>query len=92
MPKERADRAGEPYAGEFGLISLSVHSDLAAVGLTAAIDGALTEQGISANVVAAFDHDHLFVPVSQTEDAMATRMRGDFAATWVESSTEVVGS
>lgn len=70
VPKDRADRAGESYAGEFGLISLGVHSDLEAVGLTAAIASALSERGISANVIAGFYHDHLFVPVSRTGEAM----------------------
>ena len=33
VPKERAEAAGECYQGEFGMISLGVHSDLQAVGL-----------------------------------------------------------
>ena len=71
VPKDRADTAGEDYDGEFALISLSVHSDLHAVGLTAAIASAFSEQGISANIVAAFYHDHLFVPLSRVDDAVA---------------------
>lgn len=71
VPKERADAAGEEYVGEFALISLGVHSNLQAVGLTAAIAGALSERGISANIVAAFYHDHLFVPLSRVDDAVA---------------------
>ena len=70
VKKERADAAGERYHGEFGLISLGVHSDLQAVGLTAAIANALSEHGISANIVSAFYHDHLFVPLSRVNDAM----------------------
>ncbi len=46
-----------------GWITLTVASDLAAVGLTAAVARALTDAGISCNVVAAAHHDHLFVPV-----------------------------
>jgi hypothetical protein len=53
------------------MISLTIHSSLAAVGLTAAIASALAEQGISANVVAAYFHDHLFVPWEQRLQAMA---------------------
>lgn len=51
-------------------ISLSVHSDLAAVGLTAAIAAALADEGISANVIAGSRHDHLFVPWERRRDAM----------------------
>lgn len=51
-------------------ITLSVHSDLQAVGLTAAVSGALAAAGISCNVVAAAHHDHLFVPIADAERAM----------------------
>ena len=51
-------------------ISLTVQSDLAAVGLTAALATALAAQGISANVVAGFHHDHIFVPWERGTDAM----------------------
>ena len=50
-------------------ITLSVHSDLQAVGLTAAFATALAEAGISCNVLAAAHHDHLFVPVEEAERA-----------------------
>ena len=53
------------------MITLTVHSSLAAVGLTSAIAGALAREGISANVVAAFYHDHVFVPAADAERAMA---------------------
>ena len=52
-------------------ITLSVHSDLAAVGLTAAFARALADAGIACNVVAGVHHDHLFVPVDRAADAMA---------------------
>jgi hypothetical protein len=51
-------------------ITLTVHSALDAVGLTAAVSTALTQAGISCNVVAAVHHDHLFVPINQAEQAM----------------------
>lgn len=51
-------------------ISLRLHSDLAAVGLTAAFARALGEKGISANVVAGYYHDHIFVQWDRRHDAM----------------------
>ncbi|MCA8057454.1 MULTISPECIES: ACT domain-containing protein [Burkholderia cepacia complex] len=55
-------------------ITLTVHSDLQAVGLTAAVAEALTKASISCNVVAAAFHDHIFVPVERATDALAQLM------------------
>lgn len=52
-------------------ITLAVHSDLHAVGLTAAVATALAGAGISCNVVAAAHHDHLFVPFESGREALA---------------------
>ena len=52
-------------------ISLTVQSDLAAVGFTAGFSNALGQAGISCNVVAGNHHDHLFVPHDQAEVAMS---------------------
>ena len=57
-------------AGEWALISMGVHSSLEAVGLTAALSAVLAGAGISANVVAALHHDHIFVPWDRREDAL----------------------
>ena len=54
------------------MITLAVHSSLEAVGLTAAVAGALAQAGISANVVAAYHHDHFFVPAAEAERALET--------------------
>ena len=51
-------------------ITLNVHSALEAVGLTAAVSKALSDANISCNVVAAFYHDHLFIPIRDAERAM----------------------
>ena len=52
-------------------ITLEVPSSLEAVGLTAAVASALAEEGISANVVAAYYHDHIFVPKASADRALA---------------------
>ena len=61
--------------GDFARITLMVHTALEAVGLTAAVSGALAEQGIACNVVAGFYHDHLFVPWQRREEALAVLQR-----------------
>ena len=60
-----------PKSGLMRQISLKVHSSLDAVGLTAAISAELTRHRISANVVAAFYHDHIFVGTADAERAVA---------------------
>lgn len=52
-------------------ITLDVNSALQAVGLTAAVSQALAEAGVSANIVAALHHDHVFVPESQAGEALS---------------------
>jgi len=51
-------------------IVLNVRSPLDAVGLTAAVSAALAQAGIPCNCVAAFHHDHIFVPERQAADAL----------------------
>lgn len=71
--------AGPDSAPRFAKITLRVHSDLEAVGLTSAVSGALATSGIACNVIAAMHHDHLFVPWESREDAMRilTRLSTD---------------
>jgi hypothetical protein len=70
LPEQSALELGLPIAFTAAWITLTVHSDLAAVGLTAAFSNALGERGISCNVVAGTHHDHLFVPIDQAKSAM----------------------
>lgn len=70
LPKAEADQMGLPGGSVFRCISLMVHSSLDAVGLTASVSALLTDAGISANMVAAYYHDHLFVPADRAEDAL----------------------
>lgn len=71
LPRDQADALGLPYSFVSAWITLSVHSALEAVGLTAAVSQALAESGISCNVVAACFHDHLFVRVGEAQRALA---------------------
>ena len=62
---------GWPIAFRSAWLTLRVHSDLAAVGLTAAFGRALADAGIACNVIAGVHHDHVFVPVDRADDALA---------------------
>ena len=70
LEKHQAQQASLPFEGVFLKITLSVHSSLEAVGLTAAVSAQLTKYGISANVIAAYYHDHIFVPKEKATQAM----------------------
>lgn len=70
IDRKTAEEYDIPYDSVFRLISLHVHSSLDAVGLTAAFSTALSNAGISANVVAAYYHDHIFVPADKAEKAL----------------------
>jgi len=65
-----AENAGISFATSFKKISLQVHSSLEAAGLTAAISKVLADKGISANIMAAYFHDHIFVPSERAEEAL----------------------
>lgn len=70
LKKEKADELKLEYSVIMSWITLSVHSSLEAIGLTAAFSNALSQKGISCNVVAAFYHDHIFVNKKEAEKAM----------------------
>lgn len=70
LPETEAVAAGLRYDYVAGWITLRVHSALDAVGLTAAVSLALTDAGLSCNVVAGFHHDHLFVPYDRAAEAV----------------------
>lgn len=72
LEKGVAINAGLPFASSFRQITLTVHSSLEAVGLTAAVSAKLAAKGISVNVIAAYYHDHIFVQSSKAEMALLT--------------------
>ena len=70
LEEHTAIAANINFDAVFGLITLSVHSSLEAVGLTAAFANKLSAHGISANVIGGYYHDHIFVQKSQVQKAM----------------------
>ena len=70
LSKRSAEEASLPYSTVCAWITLTVHSSLEAVGLTAAVSKALTEANISCNVIAAYYHDHIFVPIKDGTRAL----------------------
>ncbi|TFG34656.1 ACT domain-containing protein [Candidatus Thorarchaeota archaeon] len=70
VSKEIAEKYQLSFDNTWGLITLSVHSDLEAVGFIAAVTKVLAESKISVNVVSAYYHDHLFVPHTKVNDAL----------------------
>ncbi len=66
-----ADRVGVPHVFKARLITLTVHSSLEAVGLLASVATHLATAGIPCSAVAAYHHDHLFVPSELAEQALS---------------------
>lgn len=71
LDQQVAFAAGLACSAPMRQITLTIHSALEAVGLTAAFATALTNANISANVVAGYYHDHIFVPEADAERAVA---------------------
>lgn len=70
LKKEIADTLKLEYSVIMSWITLTVHSSLEAIGLTATFSKALSDKEISCNVVAAYYHDHIFVNKKDIEKAM----------------------
>ncbi|MEO5685233.1 MAG: ACT domain-containing protein [Chitinophagaceae bacterium] len=82
LEKKEADALLLKYSFVAAWITLTVHSSLEAVGLTAAFSSALTAANISCNVLAAFYHDHIYVNQRDAGHALQilNRLAADAAA------------
>jgi hypothetical protein len=70
LDRTTADSHSLGYLATWSLITLSVHSDLEAIGFIARVASELAKEGISVNVVSAYYHDHLFVPYDEGQEAL----------------------
>lgn len=73
--RDAADIFGLAYDYVARWITLTVHSSLEEVGLTAAFASALSAEGISCNVLAGHHHDHVLVATADAGRAMAVLHR-----------------
>lgn len=67
---QEAEQYGLSYEKLWAKITLGYQSDLDMVGLTALFSRAMTQAHIPCNVVAAYYHDHLFVPYEDRDQAV----------------------
>jgi hypothetical protein len=70
LRREDAEAAELAYEFVAGWITLANETSLDDVGITAAFSAALTEAGISCNVLAGVYHDHILVPIERAAEAL----------------------
>ncbi len=70
LQKTTAQKVGLFFENSFRQIILEIHSSLEAVGLTAMVTQKLASKGISANVVATYYHDYIFVQATKAQAAL----------------------
>jgi len=71
LPRAGAKALGFDDTLPMRRITLEVFSALDGVGLTAGVAAALAAENIPCNMIAAYHHDHVFVPAAMAERAIA---------------------
>jgi len=71
VDQTQAQAAGVTYEFPCKMITLNIHSSLDAVGFLARITQCLAKLNMGVNPVSGYYHDHLFVPESRAQDALA---------------------
>ena len=70
LSKKEAINLRLSYSFIAAWITLRVYSSLEYVGLTATFSNALSNNGISCNVISGYYHDHIFVNINDKDKAM----------------------